>query len=202
LIFESYCCNCERIIQNESDARIRKRDGIKLRRELQDEIKKKTPSKICSECEANLNITNFCWNHNNRNYDNVCRRCKRNKGKRIYRKTKEGKAKIRIYNHSNKARSSRLIYKTRNHKTILDPDHLEWAQEIYKKESYKCQRCGKRGKLNAHHILSKARVPHLKYNPNNGICLCEECHIQFHVAHGKITTSQDLFEFMEWEWSK
>ncbi|WP_394351210.1 HNH endonuclease [Draconibacterium mangrovi] len=36
--------------------------------------------------------------------------------------------------------------------------------------------CGSHEDLDAHHIMPKSRYPHWKYNVDNGITLCNQCH--------------------------
>lgn len=56
------------------------------------------------------------------------------------------------------------------------PRYIKWRNTIFKRDSFQCRLCGKRGTINAHHIKRKADYPRLAYKPNNGICLCEKCH--------------------------
>lgn len=61
------------------------------------------------------------------------------------------------------------------------PEYIKWRNEIYKRDDYTCQICGKRGgKLNAHHIKHFAKYKDLRTEINNGITLCEECHKKIH----------------------
>lgn len=64
-----------------------------------------------------------------------------------------------------------------------------WRQSIYKKFNYMCQACRtylpKKNGLNAHHIFPKSDFPNLKYNLDNGICLCKDCHKDFHKKFGQ-----------------
>lgn len=44
-----------------------------------------------------------------------------------------------------------------------------------------CQRCGKKGKgMNVHHIKSFKEYPTLRFDPDNGITLCNKCHKEVH----------------------
>jgi 5-methylcytosine-specific restriction endonuclease McrA len=49
-----------------------------------------------------------------------------------------------------------------------------WAQAIKQRDGYKCQKCGGVG-TDPHHIFSRINKA-TRWNPQNGITLCRECH--------------------------
>ncbi len=54
---------------------------------------------------------------------------------------------------------------------------IEWRDNIFKRDNYTCQHCKEKGyKLQAHHIKSYMHYPEVKYDLNNGITLCIDCH--------------------------
>jgi 5-methylcytosine-specific restriction endonuclease McrA len=61
-----------------------------------------------------------------------------------------------------------------------------WSFQIKKRDNYTCQMCCSTKKLHAHHILSKSKHPTLALILNNGITLCEACHIEEHALNGDI----------------
>lgn len=64
-------------------------------------------------------------------------------------------------------------------------EYKKWRLEVYKRDNYKCVKCGSKIKLNAHHIKSWKNYPSLRYELDNGITLCEKCHIKLHQEQGK-----------------
>jgi hypothetical protein len=72
----------------------------------------------------------------------------------------------------------------------------QWKSDIYTRDKFTCQHCGDNqgGNLNAHHImafsliLQKHEITSMEqaikceelWNINNGITLCEKCHIKIH----------------------
>jgi hypothetical protein len=64
-------------------------------------------------------------------------------------------------------------------------EYKEWRGKVFARDSYTCQRCGdsKGGNLNAHHIQHVAHYPDLVLVVENGITLCEDCHVETHKRH-------------------
>lgn len=57
--------------------------------------------------------------------------------------------------------------------------YWEWRMVVWKRDNFKCQMpdcVGNKRKLNAHHIITLKENENLKYDINNGITLCEDCH--------------------------
>ena len=82
-------------------------------------------------------------------------------------------------------------------------EYVNWRTSVYERDDYTCQCCGVRGgKLNAHHINQFADYPELRYEVNNGITLCMNCHDStvngsFHNVYGTHnTTSSQLREYI------
>lgn len=65
-------------------------------------------------------------------------------------------------------------------------EYREWRKNVFKRDDYTCQICGKRGgKLNAHHIIRYRNSVENRTNIDNGITLCESCHKAVHRKEGK-----------------
>lgn len=108
-----------------------------------------------------------------------------------HRHSEETKEKIRqcSINMSEETRrkigdSVRRRYDTVGRKTYKRYIHLtatkqykKWRSDVFQRDNWTCQTCGKRGVyLEAHHIKGWAEYPELRYNTENGVCLCIECH--------------------------
>jgi hypothetical protein len=59
-----------------------------------------------------------------------------------------------------------------------DTAYKEWRNKVVKRDSYRCKMTNIdcRGKIEVHHILSWRDYENLRYDINNGICLCKYHH--------------------------
>ncbi len=82
--------------------------------------------------------------------------------------------------------------------------YKEWVRKVFQRDNYTCQCCGKRGgRLNAHHLYNFAEYENLRYDVENGITFCEECHLvnypnSFHSIYGeRNNTPEQVYEFIK-----
>jgi len=62
--------------------------------------------------------------------------------------------------------------------------YSQWRTKVYERDNFTCVNCQNvGGYLEAHHIKSWAKYPKLRYNVQNGITLCEECHKIIHKKY-------------------
>jgi len=67
------------------------------------------------------------------------------------------------------------------HSRGQDYQYVQWRKDILKKYDYTCQKCGVRGgRLSPHHIVPWSECEALRYDINNGICYCYDCHMELH----------------------
>ena len=81
--------------------------------------------------------------------------------------------------------------------------YKRWVKEVYIRDNYTCQCCGRvGGELRAHHIDSFAKYESQRYEVSNGMTLCRNCHDvdvlnSFHNKYGTVNhTREELFEFI------
>lgn len=78
-----------------------------------------------------------------------------------------------------------------------------WRTKVFERDSYTCRVCHWRGgRLQPHHIKAFAHYPELRFNVDNGITLCSDCHKDTDNFGGRVlrdmVTSNDktLYEAM------
>lgn len=60
-----------------------------------------------------------------------------------------------------------------------------WRRLVLSKFANKCVICNSKEKLHAHHLNGFLLDKENRLNVDNGVCLCQRCHIKFHTDHGK-----------------
>lgn len=92
---------------------------------------------------------------------------------------------------------------TEQHMARNNTYYKEWQRNVFERDNYTCQCCGKRGgNLNAHHLYNFAEYEDLRYEVENGITLCEKCHLinypnSFHSIYGeKHNTPEQIYEYI------
>jgi len=91
--------------------------------------------------------------------------------------------------NQNKTDEDRLISR------YSQKEYREWRKKIYEEDNYTCQVCGQvGGKLNAHHKYNYGNYPQYRFDINNGVTLCESCHINFHIIYGRKDNTPRQFE--------
>jgi len=77
-------------------------------------------------------------------------------------------------------------------RVIFDKSGL--ALKCFELVNFTCTVCCKRGgDLNAHHLYSWHTHPELRFDLNNLVCLCVNCHRSFHKTHGHRNNTKDQF---------
>ena len=71
-----------------------------------------------------------------------------------------------------------------------------WSQQIMKRDNYTCQVCGdnRGGNLNAHHLNGWNAFPEQRFDLDNGVTLCNDCHKEFHSEYGYGDNTREQFD--------
>lgn len=70
-----------------------------------------------------------------------------------------------------------------------DPKYKQWRLDVFKRDGFKCKKCGSKKGINAHHIKRWAKYPSLRFDVNNGITLCRK-------HHRELWGKEELYEHM------
>lgn len=136
---------------------------------------------ICEECSTERIVVVA-------DYSPLCIKCSAPKNSKGHEYSGENNPN---YNHS-MSDEERELYKTRSRAC----EHIEWSFNIKKRDSFTCQLCGddKGGNLCSHHLDNFSAFKELRTSIDNGICLCEACHKDFHSKYGYKNNTKEQFE--------
>ncbi len=63
-------------------------------------------------------------------------------------------------------------------KKLMDKMDALWSKRVLERDFHRCQFCFKAG-TDPHHIFSRKNLS-TRWDINNGVCLCRECHDEAH----------------------
>jgi len=95
--------------------------------------------------------------------------------------TKEAKIKISVYQQNIPGGEFDDFVSSKNERARKSKQYAEWRKAVFERDNYTCQWCGgKNGYLVSHHKKRFADYLELRYELNNGLTLCFECHKLIH----------------------
>ena len=71
--------------------------------------------------------------------------------------------------------------KAQNRRDRSSVEYMRWRRDVFVRDGFQCQICNKiGGMLNAHHIKPFSKYKELRFDVDNGITVCVECHKDIH----------------------
>ena len=76
-----------------------------------------------------------------------------------------------------------------------DNETTVWRREVFELDNYTCRCCGtKKSPFNAHHLNGWNWAIEQRHDVNNGLTLCENCHILFHKNYGCGNNTKEQYQ--------
>ena len=102
---------------------------------------------------------------------------------------KDLQKQLEIFRKSNSSVKNRTVRKEKGYGF--------WTKEVIKRFNSQCCICFSSEKVVAHHLYSYKYYLQLRTNVDNGVCLCNKCHVKFHEVYDIVNTASQFFEFMK-----
>lgn len=74
-------------------------------------------------------------------------------------------------------------------------EYKQWRKKVFAKANFKCEICGSKYKLAAHHKNAWNWAIHERYLVDNGACLCKMHHDDLHRLFGFNTTEEQYRQY-------
>ena len=170
-----FCKSCARIKHNEHKAVVGQTFGRLTVIDHNIQKPDKRGRKKCY-CACKCSCGNFAIVERNKLLRGFTTSCGCYRNEIIHRTGKEANGYDK--NKTDEQRASNLSQR-QSHLNLL------WKRSIYELYGNRCAICGGSEKLHAHHIESFAANESLRFDLENGICLCKTCHSAYHISFMK-----------------
>lgn len=78
------------------------------------------------------------------------------------------------------------------------PEYSKWRNDVISRDDKKCLKCGVNENLVAHHIINHLENLDKSLDVDNGLTLCNDCHISFHSRYkNKNNNINQIKEFLK-----
>ena len=95
-----------------------------------------------------------------------------------------------MYN-KNLSEEHRVLLRYKN----KEENFRKWRKQVFERDKYTCIVCSnKKSPFNAHHLNGYHWFEEGRYDINNGVTLCQKCHIDFHKKYGRHHNTKEQFE--------
>jgi len=138
---------------------------------------------LCLHCGKSFQTTGYKLKIGHGKYCSV--ECWGMAGRDYFKKPMSVEQKDKIRDSNTKTKRAGKIFTDRELRRLLRKGarYRDWRNWVFGVDDFTCVRCGKRGGyLHAHHIDSFADNPDFRFDPDNGVAMCEDCH---HFVHTK-----------------
>lgn len=72
-----------------------------------------------------------------------------------------------------------------------------WREAVFARDKWTCQKCERKNNFNPHHIKNFSQYHKLRFEVDNGVTLCSDCHKEFHRIYGRQNNNKkQLKEFL------
>lgn len=132
---------------------------------------------VASRAERSKHCSRECWNK--RRVLKTCQHCK-NKITSYYGKkycSRECAFKAMVGPKAARWKDGKSLERDR---LRLQPEVRKWRKKVFERDRYTCQHCEEKQNLQAHHIIEWAKDKTQRFNIDNGITLCVDCHGKVH----------------------
>jgi len=164
----------------------------------------------CDECGKE----NLTYYNESLKFKYICKNCAANQPKRLEKlknamtgkkHSEETKKKMSEHNwaknhtgklhpcyNSNLTFEDRYLGRNRN----VQPENYQWKKKVKERDNHICQKCGSKENLCVHHLNNYKSFENERYDIKNGITLCVGCHKEFHKRYGRLTTKEQIKDFI------